>query len=418
MNADQPFEEFQSDRDAAGIADDHILDAILRGKEDDTEEVSEARIARVMDRIASTRRETRSPKSPRTSWNRFPSASMGRALAACLLFGAVASMLIVLSQPRIAEATLLERAIQKMELEDQTYSITVITNQDTPPDEDRFEDRNLSRDRKTSADRQMRPRHPGSRAFAWRRGRDHAGRRSGGGVGMMNRLDGATLHTRGSRWTILVPGRKGEVFARGFDGVDSWTNHPADQSRMRGIDSRPGDDRGDRPIQLLEFAMLDVSEMIKEIDLRYDVSDPETVDSTALNATLVRYQATRTQPDQGSARSSDRDPGRERPGANRRHRLPESIEIWADPESEQIVFLRLTGLGLPNPGATMDVELALESTAPLRDDLFTRAGHPPFTPDHRTGERPPADRRLETDRENSRSGDGPHRAPEHSPDGV
>ena len=386
MNADQSFEEFESDRDAAEIADDHILDAILRGKEDDTEDVSEARIARVMDRIASIRRETRPPKSFRTSWYRFPTRSMGRAVAASLLFGAVASMLIVLSQPRIAEATLLERAIQKMEVEDQTYSITVVTSHDTPPDDDRLGDRNLSRDRKTSADRQMVPRHPGSRAFAWKRGRDDAGRRGGGGVAMMNRLDGATLHTRGSRWTLLVPGRKGEVFARGFDGVDSWTNHPADQSRTRGIDSRPGDDRGDRPVQLLEFAMLDVSEMITKIDRRYDVSDPETVDSTAQDATLVRYQATRRQRNQGSARSSDRDPGPERPGAGRRDRLPESIEIWADPESEQIVFLRLTGLGLPKPGATMDVELALESTASLRDDLFTRAGHPPFTPNHRTGE--------------------------------
>ena len=385
-------------RHEAEIADDQLLDAILRGRTQDTEPMMNVRVARVMDRVASMSRATTPESFPKHAGRGSHLISAGRAIAAAVLIGAMIALMLVVSRPQPAQATLLERAIQRMGAEDLTYSITVVA------DSDAAIEKRSSLERKGSHNR-----HPGSRAFAWKRNRDDQGRRTGGRP--FNRLDGATLHTRGELWALLIPVRPGKVYARGFDGQTAWNNHDRDDVRAKASSQTAADDRASRPRQILEMVTLDLSEMIVQLDRGYDVSEPESVDSQLDGSTLIRYVAARRSGT--GARSPNRPVDRRttrRTGADpRRSSLPHSIEIWADPESERVVFLRLAGLRSPASEEMVDLELALQSTDSIPDDVFSRSAHSELAPSRRPVERPSGDRRRDLESERGRSPDRPGR---------
>ena len=355
MNEHEPVEPSDARGDPSGIGDDHLLDAILRGRAEDTPELMDARVSAVMDRIAETPRET-TPAAPKRF--RFSPIPLARAIAATILFAGLISLLLVVTRPRPAEATLLEQAIERMEFEDLTYAIAVATAPGDPA--------NLDID--ASLDTHGRPmdesgrpawrRHPGSRAFAWKYDKGDKGerRRRGGERRMLTKLDGATLHTRGDRWTLLVPNRNDEVFVRGFDGEKAWTNHEPDRGAQRHPDVDV-DRRGRLPL-LFQFAMLDLPQMISRIDSHYEVSQPQRIPSENGQSSLVRYEAKR-----------QKSPRTHRP-------LPASVEIWADPESARIVFLRVSGLTIEPDGTTAEIEIALDSTTTLEDKVFSPDGYP------------------------------------------
>ena len=399
MTDDRHTRDDSSGRHESELADDQLLDAILRGRAQDTTDAVNTRIARVMDRVAATPREEAVASLPTPPRSGFRLVSVGRAVAAAILFGALISLMLVVSRPQPAEATLLQRALQRMGAEDLTYSITVAAS----------EDADASPQKRSLVDRKvLRNRHPGSRAFAWKRGPDDQVRRSGGR--QFTRLDGATLHTRGELWTLLIP-RQDWIYARGFDGEQIWSNRPVEGSRAKPPASTSGEDRASRPLQLFEFALLDLSEMITQLDRSYEVSEPDIVDSQFDDSTLVRYEATlkpRARP-QSPGRMAERNQPRAMPGEPRRHSLPESIEIWADPQSERVVFLRLSGLRSQGSVETVDLELALESTDPIPDEAFSRGGYQERSLPRRHGDRFPGDRRRDAEQERGRPMDRPVR---------
>ena len=104
-------------RHEAEIADDQLLDAILRGRTQDTEPMMNVRVARVMDRVASMSRATTPESFPKHAGRGSHLISAGRAIAAAVLIGAMIALMLVVSRPQPAQATLLERAIQRMEPE-------------------------------------------------------------------------------------------------------------------------------------------------------------------------------------------------------------------------------------------------------------------------------------------------------------
>lgn len=387
-----------ADRHAADMADDRLLDAILRGRAQDTTNTVNARVARVMDEVATTSREPRGTESQDEGAGRFRLISIGRAVAAAVLFGTLLSLMLLVSRPQPAEATLLERAIERMGVEDLTYAITVVPDPDGPVA------RPASAERRVSAKR-----HPGPRAFAWKKAPENQGRRGTGP--MFSRLDGATLLTRGELWSLLVPTRQGRMYARGFDGEKAWDNRPDDSSRSRSSATPPGENRMRRSMQVFEFAMLDLSQLIIQLDRSYEVSAPEIVDSQVDDSPLVRYEAIRKSRARGAGANRAADPGKARSinGESRRHGLPQTIDIWADPESERIVFLRLSGLGGHGSEETVNLELALESTNAIPDAAFSREGYEELDMPRRPGDRPSTERRREGESERDRPAERPGR---------
>ena len=398
MTDHQESQDGPAGRHEADMADDQLLDAILRGRAQDTTVAMNTRIARVMERVATTPRETPVDTSSDQPHRGFRLVTIGRAVAAAILFGALISLMLVVSRPQPAEATLLQRAIQRMGAEDLTYSITVASDPDASPEKRPLIDRKGARNR-----------HPGSRAFAWKHAREDQGRRGGGRT--IARLDGATLHTRGELWSLLVPTRNDRIYARGFDGENSWTNRPNDTPRARASSPVSGEDRANRRLQILDIALLDLSEMIIELDRSYEVSEPEIVDSQFDDSPLVRYEATRKPRArvQSPTRLPERNQSRTMDGEPRRNLFPQSIEIWADPESERIVFLRLSGLRSHGSEETVNLELALESTDVIPDDAFTRSGYAELSVPKRHGDRPSGDRRRDAEPERGRPMDRPDR---------
>ncbi len=352
MNDNGPIEPSGDRGDPSGIGDDHLLDAILRGRAEDTPELMERRVTAVMDRVATTPRET-TPAAP--GGFRFSPIPFARTIAATILFAGLISLLLVVTRPRPAEATLLEQAIERMEVEDLTYAISVVTAPGELTDPDPGAPRETGRRPMDERTRSTSWRHPGSRAFAWKRDNGEHKQR-GGERRMLFKLDGATLHTRGDRWTLLVPHRNDEVFVRGFDGEKAWTNHQPDRRPQR-HPAGEVDRRGKLPF-LFQFAMLDLPELISRIGSHYEVSQPERIPSENGQSSLVRYEAKRMKPF-----------GAQRP-------LPSSVEIWADPESARIVFLRVSGLTIEPDGTTAEIEIALDSTTKLEDDVFSPDGYP------------------------------------------
>ena len=397
MNDDQAsIPERLADHAAADMADDQLLDAILRGRTQDTADTMDARVAQVMNEVASTQRLPREQEPSGRFTRGFRLASIARPVAAVILFGTLISLMLVVSRPQPAEATLLARAIERMGAEDLTYSITVASTPNASPETRPSIDRKAARDR-----------HPGSRAFAWKRSKEEPARR--GSTAMFNRLDGATLRTSGERWCLLVPSRNGMIYARGFDGQQAWTNRPQDPGRTVATPRRPGEERANGPQSILEFATLDLSDMLVKLDQRYEVSEPRKVDSELDDSTLVRHEAVLKTRRQTSERMPGRNHARAVHGEPRKDHLPRSIEIWADPESERIVFLRLSGMRARGEDNRLTLELALESTDPIPDLAFTRDGHEDFASDRRVGDRPSPDRRREAERTRERSRERPNR---------
>ena len=82
MTDHQESQDGAAGRHEADMADDQLLDAILRGRAQDTADAMNTRIARVMDRVATTPRETPADTSPNQPHRGFRLVSIGRAVAA------------------------------------------------------------------------------------------------------------------------------------------------------------------------------------------------------------------------------------------------------------------------------------------------------------------------------------------------
>ncbi len=402
MHHDREPGESSDDSNRRRLGDDLLMDALLEARASDRREDLDRRVAAVMARV-SAEASSRRPRDDRRRL-RFPRlVAPGRAVAAAVLLVVATSMMVVVTRPLPAQASLLERAVVRLVEADRTFAITVTR---TSSDEDTSLETAPPPRR---ADRD--PRRPRSEASAPARGAKR-------GRDRLARLDGARLFTRGDLWTLEVAGPNDLVFAHGTDAEGRWNNFRVeDASRLRSDRSL---ERWHRPSRLLDMATLDVGDLLTRIDRHYEVSEPRLVDD---GVATVSFLATRTTNDgEPDADRSRRGPG---PRAHAhphswQEGLPESIEIWVDDSTEQIVLVRLEGIRKPGKPDQFDLEIALASEEPLPDTVFERAGYPEVDV---PGRRPDGDLRRgdgESPSRPHRPGDRRSRGPDRpgSPDST
>ncbi|MEE2894240.1 MAG: hypothetical protein VX726_00725 [Planctomycetota bacterium] len=406
MHHDREPGESSDDSNRRRLGDDLLMDALLEARASDRREDLDRRVAAVMARV-SAEASSRRPRDDRRRL-RFPRlVAPGRAVAAAVLLVIATTMMVVVTRPLPAQASLLERAVVRLVEADRTFAITVTR---TSSDEDTSLETAPPPRR---ADRD--PRRPRSEASAPARGAKR-------GRDRLARLDGARLFTRGDLWTLEVAGPNDLVFAHGTDAEGRWNNFRVeDASRLRSDRSL---ERWHRPSRLLDMATLDVGDLLTRIDRHYEVSEPRLVDD---GVATVSFLATRTTNDgEPDADRSRRGPGPRAHAHPHAHPhswqegLPESIEIWVDDSTEQIVLVRLEGIRKPGKPDQFDLEIALASEEPLPDTVFERAGYPEVDV---PGRRPDGDLRRgdgESPSRPHRPGDRRSRGPDRpgSPDST
>lgn len=306
------------------IADDLLLDAILAGRAEDD-------ASRVRDRVRAACRAI-------DAVDVAPLARVGgdrhrfrRSLAAAAVLAIVAGLLGVLVARPTPAFAMVDASIARLESRDLTFRISI--------DRDEVA-------RETSPTRH----EPGER------------RHRGGRPGFERRLDGATIHVRGDRSVMLVPGRDEEILARGHADGRFWSNHlPEDVEEM--IAARGG---GGMPfLRFLEAVDGDVPSMLQAFRGGYVIEESEIGDEVAGESGWRRFTGT-CREDRES-----RTPDFDRPRRGR----PDRFDLWIDEHGD---FRRLRLDGLHGPGGTGMGGLVLEliGTDSLDDAVFDPASYP------------------------------------------
>lgn len=349
--------------DPRSVGDDQLLDALLRGRMQDSPAAANERVDRVMAAIEadSAREPAGTPAGLR--WRRHP---LGRAVAAGLLMATITGLALIVARPLPADANLLQRAIERLADGDLTYLLNVSTEPDGSVRNDvdgarpRVDDRRMMR-------RNREFEHPGGRCLEWRlrpggQPRDFKSRQLG-------RLDGAIMHTRGDRSVLLIDAHDDQIVARGFDGSNYWNNFQ--RSDLGGPGSPGGQADGGgrkRMSRYLEFITRDLAEKLQGLERVYDLTEPTLVEDADGGSPLILQEAVHKKSGRDDFRSS---------------RNPERIELWTEPETERIVLCRLQFRAEKNGRRATTIEFTLASTSPLEENVFEAENYPPIIPRRR-----------------------------------
>jgi hypothetical protein len=338
--------------DAAALADDLFLDAVLAGRATDDAASVQARVRAACDAIDAPigRIEPATPARGRR-WRPL--------VAAAVVVAAVGLLTMLVALPSPAYATV-DASLERLESADLTFRISV----ESPNGEE-----------------------------------DATGRASG----LQRRFDGATLHVRGPQIVLLANGRNGEVFVRGHDGERFWSNHlPEDVESA--ISARA--DRGIPFQRFLDSIDGDLRGLLGGLRRGYVLTSGEAETDPHDGAVLRRFSGTRRpasldQPDrpapgermrgrhggQGERFGGDNERFGGRNGrfggdnerfGGRHERFDchaEQFDIWID-EDGNLRRLRLSGMPGRDGDSIGDLLLELIDTAPLDDAVFDPATYP------------------------------------------
>jgi len=325
-----------STMDAAAVADDLLLDAILavRATDDD---------ASVRDRVRAACAAIDAPLATLAPISATRPTQRGRwrpLVAAAVVMAAAGLLSLLVALPSPAYATV-DASLERLTSSDLTFRISVETDDATAP----------------------------------------GGRADGRPSGFQRRFDGAILHVSGPRVVMLTTGRQDALLARGHDGTRFWSNHLPDEVESA-ISSR-----GERGIpfhQFLDAIEGDLRGLLGGLRRGYAVRRGEDETDSRDGATLRRFTGLRRAGVSERAR-----PGSSEPGERPRRRFagpPERFDVWID-DRGNLRRLRLSGLPGRDGGSIGDLILELVDTAPLDESIFDPASYPEIerTPVRRDG---------------------------------
>lgn len=236
--------------DTAGLADELLVDAMLKGRFQDTPETKAQRVTRTCQALEA------GPRAIAWHWK-----AMSTAAAAIIVFG----LLLVLSVPQEVQADLAP-ILAAFDVGDKTYQID-IGRDTTQPD-----------------------------PAPWYR-RRRFGRRppfKPAGSGMKARLlDGASLYTRGHRYVLMCQAPRGGKIVKGFNGQESWLVTPWGRSK-RGQDH--GQLQVDLPEHISSLLFLDLRDILHKIQEKYTLSGPARGTAEDAPLQLDYYIAQRIDP--------------------------------------------------------------------------------------------------------------------------
>lgn len=221
----------KSDRqsDAERIVDELLLDALLKGRYQDTRGTTAERVERVCHALETA------PRVIPLRWK----AGLSTAGAAVVILG----LILTLRSPQSAQADLAP-ILAAFDTRDKTYHIDIIADANEPTPRRGFGRRQPAR----------RP------AFISPRRGLTAGR-----------LDDATLYIRGGRYVLTCRTGRGGRVTKGFDGSKSWLVYPW------GAATRADDPNlltTDLPDHISCLLLLNLRDMLRQISATYIVSGP------------------------------------------------------------------------------------------------------------------------------------------------
>jgi len=306
------------ERSAEIVADDLLVHALLRGRFEDTPATMQSRVDRVCLSFASA------PRILRWPWR----TGLSTAAAAVIVVG----LILIFSSPQDVQADF-GQVLDAFDVGDKTYQIEV------------GDQLRLAR----------RPSRPGRRRGG-RGGRGAALQPSGRGA-LPRRLDGALLYTRSRQYVLVCNTPSGRKITKGFDGQRSWLTHPWRQPRMS---TDPNLLQADIPEDIVSLLFLDLRDILHQVRANYKLH--ELADAEAPNGRVpVRHFV-----------------------AERRSRqatLPQRIELWFDPETDQLEQILCVEAGLRRGRQRRQtLRISLVDTDPLPAEWFTAGAHLSETP--------------------------------------
>jgi len=270
-----------------------------------------------VDRVC--RRFERAPRLIRWPWR------MGLSTAAAAVV--VVGLILIFSSPRDVQADF-GQVLEAFDVGDKTYQIEI------------GDQLRLSR----------RPIRPGRRRAGRGRGGPASDRRT-----LPRRLDGALLYMRGRQYVLVCNTPTGRRITKGFDGRQSWLACPWRQPR---VSDDPNLLAADIPDDIASLLFLDLRDILHQVRANYRLY--ELADAEAPNGRLpVRHFVAERR--------------------SRRPALPQRIELWFDPETDQLEQILCVEAGLRGRRQST-FRISLVDTDPLPADWFTAQAHRPESP--------------------------------------
>jgi len=296
--------------DAEHLVDDRLIDAMLKGHYQDTPEATAQRVTRVCRALEV------SPRHVKWHWK----ASLSTAAAAIVILG----LTLVLMSPQNVQADLAP-VLAAFDRGDKTYSIDIGTDTDQP----------------------VRRRGFGPRRFG-RRPPFRSPRR-----GMSaQRLDGASLYTRGHNYLLTWHSPRGGSISKGFDGQDRWLVTPWGKSRRGQNHSLL---QTEIPDHISSLLFLDLRDTLHQIQKNYTLSGP-LLGTLEDGFSEMEYYIAELDDHQ--------------------NKRPRRIELWFDIASNQLHQILCTGVPTHHPkGSRTNLQINLVNTEPLPENWFTQAAH-------------------------------------------
>ena len=224
-------EGFDPKLDAESVADELLVDAMLKGRYQDTLETTAERIERASRALESI------PRILSRRWK----TGLSTAAAAVLVLG----LTLVLTSPQGAQADLAQ-ILATFDLGDKTYQIDISAGTD---------EMSLSRGG-------VRQRGSGRPSFkSPRRGMT------------ARRLDGASLYVRGRSYVLVCQTRRGGRITKGYDGTESWVVYPWGASAAS---EDPNLVKTEIPDHVSALLFLDLRDTLHQIEKDYELSGPST----------------------------------------------------------------------------------------------------------------------------------------------
>jgi len=261
-------------------------------------------------------RQTPGPRVIPWHWK----AGLSSAAAAIIVLG----LMLVLSAPQQVQANLAP-VLAAFDIGDQTYQIDVGRDSEQP-------DPRLEFGRRRRGHRP--PFRPPGRSMKARL------------------LDGASLYTRGRNYVLTCRGPRGGKIVKGFDGQESWLVTPWGRSK-RGQDHSLLQE--DLPEHISSLLFLDLRTTLHKIQEKYTLSGPARGTAEDAPLQLDYYIARRIDP-QG--------------------RIPKRIELWVDTQSNQLYQILFSGVRFHSRyKSPYTLEIRLVNTDPLPTDWFRQQAH-------------------------------------------
>ena len=244
-------ERHDQDLDVEGLADEMLVDAMLKGRYQDMPESTAQRATRVFQALEAE------PRVISWHWK----AGLSTAAAAIVVIG----LMLVLSAPQEVQADLAP-ILEAFDTGDKTYQIDIGIDTDQPDFPRRFERRRFG------------PQPP------FRSPRNFIKSRL---------LDGASLYTRGRNYVLTCTGPQGNTITKGYDGHESWLATPWGSS-IRGQEQSLL--REHLPDHISSLLFLNLRDILHKIQEQYILSAPSPGTPKEAQLQLGYYIAKRITP--------------------------------------------------------------------------------------------------------------------------